>query len=61
MVSMTSQFFRLCSIANKKKLYLFEHRPNKDMTDEEFEHFEPWSEDVQNKCKNIQAQENPES
>ena len=31
--------------------FLFEHRPNKDMTDEEFENLAPWNEHVQELCK----------
>ena len=31
--------------------FLFEHRPNKDMSDEEFENLAPWNEHVQELCK----------
>ena len=31
--------------------FLFEHRPNKEMTDEEFENLAPWSKHVQELCK----------
>lgn len=32
--------------------YLLEHRPSKDMSDEELARLAPWSEDVQEKCSN---------
>ena len=31
--------------------FLFEQRPNKDMTDEEFENLAPWNARVQELCK----------
>lgn len=31
--------------------FLFDHRPNKDMTDEEFENLAPWNKHVQELCK----------
>ena len=31
--------------------FLFEHRPNKDMSDEEFENLVPWNEHIQELCK----------
>ena len=31
--------------------FLFEHRPNKDMSDEEFENLAPWNKRVQELCK----------
>ena len=31
--------------------FLFEHRPNKDMSDKEFETLAPWNEHVQELCK----------
>ena len=42
--------------------YLLEHRPNKDMTDDELAKLAPWSEDVQKKCskkneQNVSVQE----
>ena len=30
--------------------YLLEHRPNRNMTDEELERFAPWNEKVQAAC-----------
>ena len=30
--------------------YLLEHRPNRDMTDDELSKLAPWNEDVQKKC-----------
>lgn len=30
--------------------HLLEHRPNRDMSDEELAKLAPWNEDVQNKC-----------
>lgn len=32
--------------------YLLEHRPRKDMTEDELAMLAPWSEDVQEKCSN---------
>ena len=42
--------------------YLLEHRPNRDMSDEELAKLAPWNEDVQNKCgkkneQNVSVQE----
>lgn len=42
--------------------YLLEHRPNRDMTDDELTKLAPWNEDVQEKCckkneKNVSVQE----
>ena len=33
-------------------MYVLDHLPNKNMTDEELEKFTPWNEDVIEKCKN---------
>ena len=42
--------------------YLLEHRPNKDMADDELARLAPWSEEVQVKCskkneQNVSVQE----
>ena len=42
--------------------YLLEHRPNKDMSDDELAKLAPWSEEVQEKCskqmeQNVSVQE----
>lgn len=36
--------------------YLLEHRPNKDMTDDELASLAPWTKEVQNKCSNKNEQ-----
>lgn len=41
--------------------FLLEHRPNKEMTDEELEQLAPWSESVQELCKNNTESKKSES
>ena len=36
--------------------YLLEHRPGKDMSDDELAQLAPWSESIQEKCSNKQKQ-----
>ena len=60
-ISVMGYTLKLCAYVEMAKTYhlnlyeylkfLFDHRPNKDMTDEEFENLAPWNARVQELCK----------